>query len=232
MPSAISHQPSAMTATGHFAVITKCPRRFCCQHDSPSSLHTGCSLPLLTTVSRPAATPRFVRYSFTAFARRDPRARLYSALPRESQCPSTLTCVLVHFFIQSASFWSRPFASSRISDLSRSKRTSSSGRSSLSCATDLRAKISSSVRGRGAGAGAGGGGAGGGGGVTGAVGVGGGGGAGAAGGTFLWQPATTKARTRLSPSTDARRRTRVIALLTCVVSLLQLTKLRHTSGVQ
>src|SRR5262245_30687633 len=195
----------------YFAVTTWCPRRFCCQQDSLFSLQTGCSLPLLTTVSRPAGTPRFVRYSFTALARREPRARLYSALPRESQCPSTLICVLVHFFIQSAFFCSRGFASSRISDLSRSKYTSSSSR--VSSSVVLRAKISSSVSARVGGGGTGAGGGGGGGGVTGAAGGGGGGGAGAGGGTFLWQPAAATARTRLSPSTDASRR-RVIALLT------------------
>ena len=32
----------------YFAVMMKCPRRFCCQQDSPSSVQTGCSLPLLT----------------------------------------------------------------------------------------------------------------------------------------------------------------------------------------
>ena len=45
----------------YFAVITKCPRRFCCQHDSLSSLQNGCSLPLLTMVTRLAAMPRLTR---------------------------------------------------------------------------------------------------------------------------------------------------------------------------
>src|SRR5438046_1178040 len=31
--------------------MTKCPRRFCCQQPSFSSVQTGCSLPLLTRVS-------------------------------------------------------------------------------------------------------------------------------------------------------------------------------------
>src|SRR5262245_1619672 len=106
--------PALLPFLPYLAVTTWCPRRFCCQQDSLTSLQTGCSLPLLTTVSRPAGTPRLTRYSLTALARRDPSARLYSALPRESQCPSTLTCVLVHFFIQSAFLCSAPFASSRI----------------------------------------------------------------------------------------------------------------------
>src|SRR5438034_11747994 len=45
----------------YFAVITKCPRRFCCQHDSLPSLQNGCSLPLLTMVTRLAAMPRLTR---------------------------------------------------------------------------------------------------------------------------------------------------------------------------
>src|SRR6516162_1333627 len=162
----------------------KCPRRFCCQQDSFSSPQTGCSLPLLMTVSRVPATPRLTKYSLTALARRAPSARLYSALPRESQCPSIVEAVLPHFLSQSASRCSGGLASSRSSALSRSKYTSWSGRSAFNCSSDFCAKICSSVSalGRGAGAGAGGGdGGGGGAGVT----AGGGGGAGAGGETFL-----------------------------------------------
>ena len=43
---------------GYFLVMTKWPRRFCCQQPSVSSLQNGCSLPLLTTVMRVAGTPR------------------------------------------------------------------------------------------------------------------------------------------------------------------------------
>src|SRR3954466_15127965 len=103
---------------GHLPVITKCPRRFCAQQDSVSSLQNGCSLPLLTTVTRPAGTPRLTRYSFTDVARRLPTPRLYSAVPRESLCPSSVTATLLHFFSQSASFWSAGRASSRTFDLS------------------------------------------------------------------------------------------------------------------
>ena len=45
----------------YLPVITKWPRRFCCQQASFSSLQNGCSLPLLTTVTRPAGTPRLTR---------------------------------------------------------------------------------------------------------------------------------------------------------------------------
>src|SRR6478736_1634013 len=93
--------------------------------------------------------------------------------------------VLVHFFIQSASFCNGAFASSRRSALSRSKNTSSSGCSLFNCSSDFCAQICSSLNGRGAGAAAGGaGGGGGGGGALGATG-GGGGGIGAGAGAFL-----------------------------------------------
>src|SRR5262249_49401688 len=107
------------------------------------------------------------------------------ALPRESQCPSIWTAVLVHFFIQAASCCSGALPSSRMSARSRSKKTSASGCSAFNCSSDFRANSCSSVSGGGAGVGAGaGGGGGGGGGVAGAAG-GGGGGAAGGGATFL-----------------------------------------------
>ena len=45
----------------YFPVIKKCPRRFCCQQASFSSAQKGASLPLLTTVTRVAGTPRLTR---------------------------------------------------------------------------------------------------------------------------------------------------------------------------
>src|SRR5205814_2103990 len=102
----------------YFPVMMKCPRRFCCQQASVSSEQKGASLPLLTTVTRVAATPRLTRYSFTLLARREPSARLYSELPRESAWPSSMICVTVHFFIQSAFACNGPRASARISDMS------------------------------------------------------------------------------------------------------------------
>ena len=53
--------PSCPTCSLYFAVIMKCPRRFCCQQDSFFSVQNGCSLPLLTIVMRLAGTPRFTR---------------------------------------------------------------------------------------------------------------------------------------------------------------------------
>ena len=46
---------------GYFAVMTKWPRRFCCQQLSLLSVQKGVSLPLLMTVMRSAATPRLTR---------------------------------------------------------------------------------------------------------------------------------------------------------------------------
>src|SRR5262249_22569598 len=105
----------------YLAVMMKWPRRFCDQQLSASSVHTRCSFPLLTVVTRLAATPRLTRYSLTAVARREPSPRLYSALPRESQWPSTVTCVVVQRFIQSASRCRIERPASRISALSSSK---------------------------------------------------------------------------------------------------------------
>src|SRR5580765_3027477 len=141
-------------------------------------------------------------------ARRPPSARLYSALARESQCPSTVTTALVHRFKKSAFFCRIGRPSSRIVDSSRSKKTSPSGRSEFSWATDFCAKICSSVSVAGAGAGAGGGGGGGGGGGAGAAA---GGGAGNGGGTFLAQPATASAV--VSATIESVNRTRVMFTL-------------------
>ena len=164
-------------------------------------------------------------YSLTALARREPRARLYSALPRESQCPSTLTCVLVHFFIQSAFFcrWRlRVLANLRLVEIEVDVvERAYVGVSSATCALkDLllgerraaaalapgpaaAAVAAASPEPRAA--------------VAAVA-------RGAGGGTFLWQPAAATARTRLSPSTDASRR-RVIALLTFVEKFVAAYKL-------
>src|SRR5262249_36780429 len=143
--------------------------------------------------------------------RRVPSARLYLALPRESQWPSTVTCVLVQRFIQSALRWRIGRASSRIVDSSRSKCTVPSGISAFNCANVFCAKSCSSVSGAGGRGAAGGGGGGGGGGGVGAAAGGGGGGAGAGAGTFLWQPASAIAE--LSTATVASVRKRIIVTL-------------------
>src|SRR5262249_45911283 len=76
---------------------------------------------------------------------RSPSARLYSFVPRESACPSTVTFVDAHLRIQSAFFCKLARAAALSSDLSNSKYTSSSGCELLSSANDIRAKISASV---------------------------------------------------------------------------------------
>ena len=48
-------------ADRYFAVKRKCPRRFCCQQVSLSSVQNGASSPLLTMVMRSAAMPRLTR---------------------------------------------------------------------------------------------------------------------------------------------------------------------------
>jgi hypothetical protein len=53
--------PAYLTHPTYFAVIRKCPRRFCDQHPSFSSLQNGCSLPLLMTTMRAVGTPRLTR---------------------------------------------------------------------------------------------------------------------------------------------------------------------------
>ena len=50
-----------MGRCAYFAVMTKCPRRFCCQQLSLLSVQKGVSLPLLITVMRSAGTPRLTR---------------------------------------------------------------------------------------------------------------------------------------------------------------------------
>lgn len=50
-----------LTLPTYFAVMMKCPRRFCDQQDSSSVEQKGCSLPLLMTVTRLAGTPRLTR---------------------------------------------------------------------------------------------------------------------------------------------------------------------------
>ena len=55
-PRSAAPKRSCEAAGPYFAVMTKWPRRFCCQQASFSSEQTGCSSPLLTMVMRSAAT--------------------------------------------------------------------------------------------------------------------------------------------------------------------------------
>src|SRR5262249_19939944 len=59
-----------------------------------------------------------------AFARRSPRARLYSLVPRSSQCPSTRTSMFSCDFNQAALASSTFAAVGRMWFLSKSKKTS------------------------------------------------------------------------------------------------------------
>src|SRR4029077_6185572 len=104
-----------------------------------------------------------------------PSARLYSAVPRLSQCPSTVTLVVVHLRIQSESFCSAPRPSSVRSELSSAKNTSPSGFSAFSCSSDFWLNRSCSLGEGAAGCAAVGGGVGGAGGAGVAAGGGGGG---------------------------------------------------------
>src|SRR5262249_37042091 len=130
-----------------------------------------------------------------------------SFVPRESACPSIVTFVEVHFRSQSASFCREARALCPRSDLSKSKRMSSSGCELLRSASDIRAKISASV-GLDGGTGTlgldGCGGGGGGGVVRSGAGVAAGAGGGAAGG-FLLPHAPANAS---KPTTDTRGSTR------------------------
>ena len=65
-----AHEPSRLPSrdgrggqewSRYFPVITKCPRRFCAQQDSPVAVQNGDSFPRLTVWIRWGLTPRLVR---------------------------------------------------------------------------------------------------------------------------------------------------------------------------
>src|SRR6266487_2131354 len=77
--------------------------------------------------SRSAEIPRDTRYARAVTARRSPNARLYSAVPRSSQCPSIVTAQFVYLF-SSPAFSSSVFCATGLnSSLSYSKKTGLSG---------------------------------------------------------------------------------------------------------
>src|SRR5258705_3870272 len=142
--------------------------------------------------------PSATRYVLTATARSSPSARLYSAVPRSSQCPSTVTTHVGYFFMMSAlaDTIARP-ASSR-SELSSPKNAGLNGESRfrssserLPIASSLIAGtgIDSSTRSAGRGGGAGGPGV--------DVAAAGGGAVDATGAGFFFAQAPTNARTRI-----------------------------------
>src|SRR5579862_6864865 len=67
--------------------------------------------------------PSDTRYARAATARRSPNARLYSAAPRSSQCPSMVTVQVGYFFKMAAFALSTAWPSALMSLLSRSKKT-------------------------------------------------------------------------------------------------------------
>ena len=82
--------PARPALPAYFAVMTKCPRRFCCQQDFV--LLGAERLFLALADDRDAARPARRGSPGSPSPRSRgamPSARLYSALPRESQCPST-----------------------------------------------------------------------------------------------------------------------------------------------
>src|SRR5574341_166464 len=76
---------------------------------------------------RSAPMPAATRYSFTALARRSPRARLYSNVPRSSQWPSIVSFARGFVFSQVTLMSRAAFWSFRIWNLAKSKKTSFSG---------------------------------------------------------------------------------------------------------
>src|SRR3954467_7939747 len=144
--------------------------------------------------------PNEIRYARAAIARRSPKARLYSAVPRSSQWPSTVTAQLVYRFssaaFSSSVFW---FAALR-SLLSSSKYTGFSGEFLFKSSSDAD-EIASSRTGSGGTATGSRTGSGGDGGRAGAVpgALAGGGGMGRArGGIFLWHAARVISATSAS----------------------------------
>src|SRR5262245_59425742 len=80
--------------------------------------------------------PSDTRYARAAPARRSPNARLYSAVPRSSQWPSTVTIQLEYFFMSAAASSSVLCPSRLKSALSSSKNTGFNGELRLRSSSD------------------------------------------------------------------------------------------------
>src|SRR5262249_53590633 len=87
--------------------------------------------------------PSDTRYARAATARRSPNARLYSAVPRSSQCPSIVIAHAPYFFSVAAFVSSAVLPSSVISLLSYSKNTGFSGELRFRSSSELDAMASS-----------------------------------------------------------------------------------------
>ena len=85
------HSRKHSRATCHFHSSTKSARRFSAQQVCSWHSARGFSLPKLIVSMRSCGTPSKTIDCLTASARRWPRARLYSRLPRSSQFPCKVT---------------------------------------------------------------------------------------------------------------------------------------------
>src|SRR5688572_5868513 len=80
--------------------------------------------------------PSDTRYVRAATARRSPRARLYSAVPRSSQCPSIVIAHVGYFFRTAAFACSISRPASLTSALSKAKNTGCRGESRFKSSSD------------------------------------------------------------------------------------------------
>src|SRR5260370_21901593 len=84
-----------------------------------------------------------MRYARAATARRSPRARLYSAVPRSSQCPSIVMVQLAYFFNSAAFALSVVCPCALTSLLSSSKNSGCSGELRLMSSSEAERMASS-----------------------------------------------------------------------------------------
>src|SRR5262245_10857905 len=81
--------------------------------------------------------PSDTRYSRAASARRSPNARLYSAVPRSSQCPSMVMIQAPYFLSTSALELRTDWPSDVTSELSYAKNTGRNGESRFRSSSDF-----------------------------------------------------------------------------------------------
>src|SRR5438132_10109171 len=153
--------------------------------------------------------PTDTRYVRAATARRSPKARLYSAVPRSSQCPSIVTVQLGYFFRTAASASSAAWPAALTSALSSSKNNGLSGELRFRSSSEADAMASSRAGSGGTTVGSATGCGGAGGRVPGAVVVVGGGCGRAMGGFALWQASSVAVRTIRTKSAAREAASRV-----------------------
>src|SRR5947199_2763655 len=157
--------------------------------------------------------PTDTRYVRAATARRSPNARLYSAVPRSSQCPSIVTVQLGYFLRTAASASSTAWPAALTSALSSSKNNGLSGELRFRSSSEADAMASSRTGSGGTTVGSATGCGGAGGRVPGSVVVVGGGCGRAIGGFALWQAAYSGAVSRIRTESAARK----AAFSVCIV---------------